>query len=150
MAEGNDHLRGVFARFDANGDNHISVNEMCDALSYLGYHTTIQEVECIIDEMDTNHDKQVNFDEFVEFCKKKKFDDEEEVILKEVFNRYDKDNNGVISADELFQVMSEIDKSCTRAGCERTIQKYDSDGDGNISFDEFKKMIKEMKDRLNL
>lgn len=62
--------------------------------------------------------------------------------LKETFEFFDVDHDGLISAEELLRVFSTIgDDRCTLDDCKRMIADVDEDGDGFVCFTEFSRMM---------
>lgn len=62
--------------------------------------------------------------------------------LRDAFELYDKDKNGVISARELHAVMKSLGEKCSYRDCCKMISSVDEDGDGCVNFEEFKKMMR--------
>jgi len=62
--------------------------------------------------------------------KSKDIDPEEE--MRAAFKVFDRDNNGVISATELRQVMVSLGENLTEAEVDEIIREVDQDGDGTI------------------
>ncbi|KAG8384166.1 hypothetical protein BUALT_Bualt04G0089900 [Buddleja alternifolia] len=58
----------IFKRFDANGDGKISATELGDALKMLGC-VTAEEIKHMMDEIDTDKDGYISFQEFMEFAR---------------------------------------------------------------------------------
>lgn len=58
----------IFKRFDANGDGQISATELGETLQTLG-SVTPEEVKYMMDEIDTNKDGFISFQEFIEFAR---------------------------------------------------------------------------------
>ncbi|OIT29653.1 PREDICTED: polcalcin Nic t 2 [Nicotiana attenuata] len=58
----------IFKRFDANGDGQISATELGETLQTLG-SVTPEEVKYMMDEIDTNNDGFISFQEFTEFAR---------------------------------------------------------------------------------
>ena len=52
-----------------------------------------------------------------------------------------KDGDGLISADELMQVMSNLGENLTDDEVGMMIREADVDGDGQVNYDEFVKML---------
>ncbi|GAB4860980.1 hypothetical protein Ancab_036140 [Ancistrocladus abbreviatus] len=137
-----DELKKVFDRFDANGDGLISASELVAVMKALGSETSPEEVDRMMEEMDSDKDGFVNLEEFADFCGKQVDGDETgSGELKDAFDMYDQDKNGLISATELHLVLRRLGENCTVQDCTKMIQSVDSDGDGNVSFEEFKKMM---------
>ncbi|XP_018860001.2 polcalcin Aln g 4-like [Juglans regia] len=57
----------IFKCFDANGDGKISSSELGDALQTLG-RVTADEVKHMMDEIDTDGDGFISFQEFIAFA----------------------------------------------------------------------------------
>ena len=53
-----------------------------------------------------------------------------------------KDDDGLISADELMQVMINLGENLTDDEVGMMIREADVDGDGQVNYDEFVKMMK--------
>jgi len=58
-----------------------------------------------------------------------------------VFNFFDQDSNGSISAKELYLALNALGTPVTAAGVEDLMAKFDGNADGVLSFEEFNKMI---------
>ena len=56
----------IFSKFDANGDGKISSVELGESLKTLG-SVTAEEVQTMMDELDTDGDGYISYDEFTDF-----------------------------------------------------------------------------------
>ncbi|RZB72795.1 probable calcium-binding protein CML23 isoform X1 [Glycine soja] len=132
-----EEVRKIFSKFDKNGDGKISCAELKEMMVALGSKTTSEEVKRMMAELDRNGDGYIDLKEFGEFhCGG---GDGRE--LREAFELYDLDKNGLISAKELHSVMRRLGEKCSLSDCRRMIGNVDADGDGNVNFEEFKKMM---------
>ena len=104
----------VFKKFDVNGDGKISITELGSILSALsGSATPETELKSVMKEIDTDGDGFIDFDEFVAFHNG---NGEESKELCEVFDLYDEDKNGKISANDLHSVMKRLGEKCSFEG----------------------------------
>ncbi|XAR68396.1 hypothetical protein NMG60_11003497 [Bertholletia excelsa] len=123
-----DQVRKVFNKFDADGSGTISLTELIDVLKALGSYTSDDEVKRMMEEIDTDHDGLINWEEF-------------SISAEEAFDLYDQDKDGNISSTELHQILNRLGEKCSVQDCTKMIQSVDSDGDGFVSFQEFKIMM---------
>jgi Ca2+-binding EF-hand superfamily protein len=72
-------------------------------------------------------------------AKEKDGNAEEEML--EAFKVFDSDGNGVISADELRQIMNNLGEKLTEEEVEEMVKEADIDGDGEINYEEFVRMM---------
>ncbi|KAL4319996.1 hypothetical protein GQ457_18G003650 [Hibiscus cannabinus] len=151
-------LKRVFATFDNNGDGFITKQELRDSLKNIRLFMTEKEVEDMVIRVDANGDGLIDFDEFCILCQamdggcgggeecgvKTRGGDDGEDELKEAFDVFDKDRDGLISFEELGSVLCSLGlkEGNKMEDCKAMIRKVDMDGDGMVNFDEFKKMMK--------
>ncbi|GLU10681.1 hypothetical protein SLE2022_274670 [Rubroshorea leprosula] len=140
-----EQITKIFNKYDKNGDGKISFEELKEILGALEFSSSSEEVKRVMSELDTDGDGSVDLDEFIAFhtqssgSSSSSADNSKE--LKEAFDTYDLDKNGLISASELHEVLKKLGEKCTLSDCQRMISQVDKDGDGNVNFEEFKKMM---------
>ena len=108
-------------------------------------------LERIIDVLDTNKDKEIQFSEFIQALATFTNKDNLEGKLKFLFQVYDMDNDGFISNGELFQVLkmmvgNNLTDIQLQNIVDKTIIEADEDGDGKLSYPEFVKMIQDQEE----
>mmetsp|Transcript_44561 Transcript_44561/g.80084 ORF Transcript_44561/g.80084 Transcript_44561/m.80084 type:complete len:333 (-) Transcript_44561:46-1044(-) len=60
-------VKAIFGRYDVNGDGCISHDELGQVLRMLGFDIPEKDVDRIFEKMDTNHDKRIQYTEFVDW-----------------------------------------------------------------------------------
>lgn len=147
----------MFSTFDKNGDGFITKQELIESLRNIKISMTEKEIDDIFVKFDSNGDGLLDFDEFCllisesmgrgeeekEGSKEGDLLLEEEFNLKEAFDVFDNDKDGLISVEELALVLNSLG---LREGkkieeCKEMIKKVDVDGDGMVNFNEFKRMM---------
>lgn len=139
-----DEVKKIFDKFDKNGDGKISSSELKDILHSLGSMTSPDEVKRIMSEIDKDGDGVISLDEFAEFHLGGSSSDDSQSYnreLRDAFDLYDLDKNGLISASELHAVLKRLGEKCTLADCCKMISAVDADGDAHVNFEEFKNMM---------
>ncbi|PON99843.1 Parvalbumin [Trema orientale] len=152
-------LRRVFATFDKNSDGFITKEELRESLKNIRIFVTEREVEEMVLKLDANGDGLIDFEEFGLLCEsmigsggkeeeKVKHGEESmlgnEEDLKEAFDVFDRDKDGLISVEELGSILSSLGlkEGKKMENCKEMIRKVDMDGDGMVNFEEFKRMMK--------
>ncbi|KAG8093849.1 hypothetical protein GUJ93_ZPchr0012g20331 [Zizania palustris] len=160
----------VFSTFDHDGDGFITAVELEESLKRLGIAVSNAEAAAMVSRVDANNDGLIDIHEFRELYdsipKRRKHlpsttaaaaeedDDEEEEDderdLRDAFDVFDGNKDGLISAEELGTVLGSL--GLRRHGgrpavaeCRDMIRLVDSDGDGMVSFEEFKRMMTVVK-----
>jgi Ca2+-binding EF-hand superfamily protein len=59
-----DEILTVFRAIDEKGNGYITAEELRQIMNHLGEYLPPEEIEDIINELDTNGDGQIDFDEF--------------------------------------------------------------------------------------
>eukprot|EP00345_Euplotes_harpa_P016694 CAMPEP_0168334640 /NCGR_PEP_ID=MMETSP0213-20121227/10402_1 /TAXON_ID=151035 /ORGANISM="Euplotes harpa, Strain FSP1.4" /LENGTH=74 /DNA_ID=CAMNT_0008339351 /DNA_START=47 /DNA_END=271 /DNA_ORIENTATION=+ len=70
-----------------------------------------------------------------------KFKKPTEKQIKEVFNHFDADGSGGISASEIKEVLEALGMQTTETAIKELLEAADSDGSGFIEYDEFKRAV---------
>ncbi|GLT63556.1 hypothetical protein SLA2020_361140 [Shorea laevis] len=136
-----EELQRIFNQFDANKDGKISVSELGDVLKALGTTYSQEELQRVMEDIDIDRDGFINLSEFAALCHNSPDADTAAIELRDAFDLYDQDKNGLISTSELHLVLNRLGMKCSEEDCARMIQSVDSDGDGSVNFEEFQKMM---------
>ncbi|XVF57242.1 hypothetical protein PTKIN_Ptkin06aG0189000 [Pterospermum kingtungense] len=131
----------AFCLFDKDGDGCITMEELAAAIKSLDQNPTEEELQNMINEVDTDGNGTIKFGEFLNLMTRKMKEAEAEEELKEAFKVFDKDQDGYISPHELRQVMMNIGEKLTDEELEQMIKEADMDGDGQINYEEFVRMM---------
>ena len=95
----------------------------------------------MVNEVDSDGSGKIEFKEFLELFARKMKDPDTEEDLIEAFKIFDKDGNGVISAQELRHVMTTLGERLTEDEADEMIREADIDGDGYINYHEFVRIM---------
>ncbi|ESR33297.1 hypothetical protein WN944_025840 [Citrus x changshan-huyou] len=134
-------FKEAFCLFDKDGDGCITVEELATVIRSLDQNPTEEELQDMINEVDSDRNGTIEFGEFLNLMAKKMKETDAEEELKEAFKVFDKDQNGYISATELRHVMINLGEKLTDDEVEQMINEADLDGDGQVNYDEFVKMM---------
>lgn len=136
-----DELARVFKAFDKNGDGKLSVEEVKDGyLNHYGRVMSDEDVEKMFKAVDSDNSGFIDYSEFVVAAM-----NEQALTTKDklqaAFKMFDKDGSGVISADEIKEVLG-FGGNLDKEAIEMIMKQVDENGDGQISFEEFECMMK--------
>lgn len=134
-----DEMKRVFNSFDCNNDGQLSADELTGVIKTLGTTPSAEEITRIMEEIDTDKDGFISLDEFAKYCSSGT--DNAQGELRQAFDMYDINRNGLISSSELYQILTKIGHKCTEQECVKMITSVDSDGDGFVNYVEFKTMM---------
>ncbi|KAL7328596.1 hypothetical protein PS15p_206841 [Mucor circinelloides] len=133
--------RESFALFDKNGDGAIDAEELGQVMRSLNQEPTDEELKDMINDVDSDNNGRIDFNEFLTIMSRMKGTDETENDLVEAFKVFDKDQDGSITQDELRSVMANLGQKLTSQELDEMIKEADTDGDGKINYKEFVKMM---------
>ena len=128
-------LYKLFEIFDINNDGQISFEEFHQVLLNIKNDgIKIDEIKEIFDSIDTDKNGKIDYTEFLTSCLQQKNLINQE-RLDEAFSIFDKDNNGLITKDEIMNVLQI--KNGENKEIEDIIRDVDKNGDGVIDIEEF-------------
>lgn len=106
---------------------------------------TTFEVEAIFENIDTNNDGTLSFDEFIKasydgnLTKPAKMSQKQAAKLKKHFEDADKDKSGSLTIKELKDLLNSLGEKLSEMEVEAILDNADTDGNGTIDFNEFMK-----------
>lgn len=126
---------------DRDQKGTISVTDLTKALRG-GLNMSEEECAVVFDQMDLTGYHEIHYSEFVAAAIQEKFMSNENLI-REAFSRFDIDNTGLISAENLRQVLGD---EVTGTKVEDIIAEIDVKNDGKgIDYEEFVSALMELK-----
>ncbi|GAB4858169.1 Probable calcium-binding protein cml18 [Ancistrocladus abbreviatus] len=137
-------LREIFRSVDRNNDGKLTQLELGSLLRSLGLKPSDGQLEALIQAADQNNNGMIEFSEFIALVApdiipaKCPYTEEQ---LKQLFNMFDRDGNGYITAAELVHSMEKLGHVLSAEELTGMIKEADKDGDGTISFQEFSQAI---------
>ena len=130
--------------FDRDKSGGISYHELTSVMYALGQNMTHQEILDLFNEVDTDGNGEIDFEEFTKMMLKRqaagKYMTEEEE-LRRAFKLFDVNGDGTITAVELRKMMQNLGSDLTPDEVELLIREADYDGNGELDLEEFTKFM---------
>jgi len=132
-------LRAEFDSFDEDQSGSLDAQEVQKVIERATKKCpSLTEVEYVIQEVDHNNDKVLQFDEFLEMVKHVRVVDNE---AYEQFQYFDYNNDGFIEYSELKKGLKSLNQRLKKSCIKRMIEEADVDKNGRVDFEEFKAML---------
>lgn len=131
-------VRDMFIAMDTSKQGTITMSELKECLTKK-FAITDKSIQPIFEALDTSQNEEIHYSEFLAaMCSTRiaMHDD----LLKTTFQRFDVDNSGFITLDNLRTVLGE---SFSGAEVDKLIQEADVSKDGKISYEEFIAFLKD-------
>ena len=132
-------FKEIFSLFDTSGDSTIAAKNLKEVLICLGQTLTQEELDELMyeHEIDATGDGRVGFVEFLNLMGRKMKETKEVDRMREIFNVFDKNKDGFISASEIQCVMTSLGETLTEDEINEMVKEADRDLDSHISFEDF-------------
>ena len=135
-------MRKAFENMDKNFDGKLSKDELVKGFKEMDIENYEEEADKIFKKADFDDNGSI---EFSEWCTASM--DKRQMLSKErlkaAFAMFDVNGNGMISFDEVRQLLDHSGQTESKNDLYKSmIEEMDIDGDGEISFPEFEKMMK--------
>lgn len=135
-----EEFKNSFQIFDKDNDGVISSHELGIVMRAMGHNPTQIELQEMIDEVDSDKDGAISFEEFVAMMMKTITDVEIEEKTIEAFKVFDRDGSGVLRASELKNIMVKLGDPIDEEEADDLI-KLATQEDGLIDYMKFVKSI---------
>lgn len=140
-------LKSVFQKYDKDNSGCINSFELKNLCYDLGYYLNGDEVKLTLQILDKDGSGTIDFNEFLTFWRDStKFQKLESAKGERVrqaityFRYFDKDNSGILSADEYVHLHEDLIKNKLIPGNvtpDQGLKQLDKTGDKKVSFNEF-------------
>ena len=104
-----------------------------------GFNPSEEDLRDMIRNVDKNANGAIDFNEFIEMMIKQGTNFDEDTA--HAFKVFDRDGDGLITAEELRLTMNNLGEPLTEVEVKAMIAEADTDGDGKINFEEFKSLM---------
>lgn len=132
--------------FDKDGDGTITSAELASVMRALGQQPTEEELEMMINSVDTDQNGVIDFDEFVAIMRTHLYTEDTvpdlDAELLEAFRIFDRNGDGFITKEELRQALLNLGERLTDEELDRMMADADTDGNGLIDYPEFAAMMR--------
>lgn len=132
-----EEIKEAFDLFDTDGTGEINVSELTTAMKTLGFDTKNQVIYKMIEEMDTEGDGVISFDEFLDMMTARISDKNTRDDIERVFKLFDSNRNGYISLDDMKRVAKELGEDISDKELQEIIQRADLDSDNQLTLEDF-------------
>jgi len=104
-------IQEAFRMFDTDNSGEIDKKEFRKLVKSLGLELNNRKINELMKKIDTNNSGQIDMEEFTKMMLQYQFnkDSSIELHLDNAFNLYDKDQDGLISSDDLMKVSQELE-----------------------------------------
>ncbi|CAF0768172.1 unnamed protein product [Brachionus calyciflorus] len=134
-------LRRAFEELDSNNSKYLSRRELKQAFANLDIRASEDEIDIVLNQMDTNQDGKIDFNEYARVMARNYYKKHSKEDLIYAFKKYDINNSGNISVEELRTVLSKMCRFVSREEAEDLVRKVDRNKDGQINFEEFADLL---------
>lgn len=132
----------AFELFDKDGSGQISAEELATVLKNLNQKPSASDLKEMIDEIDTDGNGLIDFDEFVDIMASKMKDNDSEEEIAEAFKILDKENLNYITKFSLRQMAHSIGEEMTEEEINELFKDYCSSNNNQMNFSEFNDMMR--------
>eukprot|EP00746_Dinoflagellata_sp_MGD_P020619 gnl/MRDRNA2_/MRDRNA2_148060_c0_seq1.p1 gnl/MRDRNA2_/MRDRNA2_148060_c0~~gnl/MRDRNA2_/MRDRNA2_148060_c0_seq1.p1 ORF type:complete len:298 (+),score=70.98 gnl/MRDRNA2_/MRDRNA2_148060_c0_seq1:76-969(+) len=144
-------LKIEFRKWDTDGSGTISFEELMELMSTLNPSWTKSELDELWRLADKNNSGRLEYDEFVDVIMVYEGEELTEVgdaadVMKDQFRKWDKDNSGVISTEELSQLLRTLNPDWNAEQLDMLFKLIDKNHNGKIEYCEFVDFIHNQDD----
>ncbi|CAK0857540.1 unnamed protein product [Prorocentrum cordatum] len=138
-------VRDAFIEIDTDRSGTITVAEFKTVLQDK-FHIDDEHVAAAFASLDTNHAEEIHYSEFLAAMVSSRIQLHDD-LLRQTFRRFDVDNNGYITREELAELLGEVYEG---QDVSKLLDEADSSHDGKIDYNEFIRFIQEAGGELHL
>ncbi len=139
-----EEIKEAFKLFDTDGSGSITAQELQDFFIKIGHNPSKKQIDKMISEVHDGNtqNKDIDFNTFLRIVTRRMRDVDTEEELIESFKIFDKEGTGLISVEDLKNILLEFgDNNLLPDELEDVIAEADEDGHGFIQYENFVKNV---------
>lgn len=140
-------FREAFETFDTDKDGQITIEDLVEIFKMMNVPPTQPEIEHMKEEVDVDQNGTIDFKEYITLLARRVRDVDLEEETVEAFRIFDRNDDGLISTEELkaiMYVLSEkiVGEVISEEDLNLMMKEADTDEDGYINYKEFIEVLK--------
>ena len=135
-------MKNEFTKADKDKDGLISFQELMALMNKCNYGCSEAELQDYINDVDINEEGLIDCDAFLSIVEKYQEEKDSKQELDKVFDKFDKNNTGLLSPQNVLEVFRKIDETIKEEEILQMFIECDLDKDGYLNHEEFTRMIK--------
>jgi len=135
-------IASAFHAFDVEGTGYMSLVDLRVVLKALGFDARQEEIKKLLEENDIGITERLCYSDFLRIIEHKLGENDTKEELLKTFVLFDKDDSGMISFENLKEVVQELEEDLNDEEIKEMIEEADLDEDGLVNEEEFLKILK--------
>lgn len=133
----------TFDEFDIDGSGSITIDEFEQLMTKLGANLTREQLQHMVDRLDTDKSGGVDKDEFIQWYADRARDDDisEEEFAKFMFRVFDDNDSGELTIGEFKKKLDHVSNRFTMDEIGMLVNELDTNNGGTICEEEFEHLI---------
>ncbi|WKX98154.1 hypothetical protein Q1695_013665 [Nippostrongylus brasiliensis] len=131
-----DRIYRIFVSMDDDGSGTITAGEVAQMLCGFGCDVSPKVVQAVMRSSDKSGDGEIDFEEFLAAVTSKIELNDSKAVIDAMFEKFDRDKDRLLSADELVLAWSETLKTGVTVK-EAFMKQADCEGKGAVTVNEF-------------
>jgi len=128
-------VREAFDKFDVDQSGFVCKEELVGLFTYLEAEPSQAQLETALQDLDSNGDGEISFEEFVSWYSRS--EERLQAEMNSVLDKYDKDNSGTLDVNELEALLGELCGASSKTAEEELLALDHMVKDGHIDRAEF-------------
>ena len=134
-------FKEAFVFFDHSGDGTMRAEDVCLAMRAMGALVSEQEVARILRKYDPDNVGTIDVNDFIACMAEVVNKEDSAQQIQQSFSVFDKDDNGLLSVEELRHVMTRIGDTLSQEELTNFLNILDTHGDGKVRMHELMALL---------
>jgi len=130
-------LEQLFRQADVDGNNFLTLNELCTAMRKLGYKGDDSVIKGYFEKADASGDNKVTFDEYMKAMSSAPPQLHRAALMRRMFSKFDTDGSGALNRKELQRATAILGDKFSAEDIDILMEILDKDHSDTVDMEEF-------------